>query len=33
MPICFFLSAIAAGSALIVLVAMWVAKAWRRRLR
>ena len=33
MPISFFLSSIAAGTALIVVVEMWIAKAWRRQLR
>jgi formate dehydrogenase iron-sulfur subunit len=33
MPISFFLSSIAAGTALIILIEMWVAKAWRRPLR
>ena len=33
MPIDFFLSAIAAGTALIILIEMWIAKAWDRRLR
>jgi len=33
MPVSFFLSSIAAGTALIILVEMWIAKAWRRRLR
>jgi formate dehydrogenase iron-sulfur subunit len=33
MPISFFLSAIAAGTSLIILVEMWIAKGWRRPLR
>jgi formate dehydrogenase iron-sulfur subunit len=33
MPICFFLSAIAAGTALIILIEMWIAKGWQRPLR
>jgi formate dehydrogenase iron-sulfur subunit len=33
MPISFFLSAIAAGTGLIVIVEMWIAKAWKRQLR
>lgn len=33
MPINFFLSAIAAGAALIILIEMWIARAWDRRLR
>jgi formate dehydrogenase iron-sulfur subunit len=33
MPISFFLSAIAAGTALIILVELWIAKAWKRQLR
>jgi formate dehydrogenase iron-sulfur subunit len=33
MPICFFLSAIAAGTALIILIEMWIAKGWKRPLR
>jgi formate dehydrogenase iron-sulfur subunit len=32
MPISFFLSSIAAGTALVVLVEMWIAKGWRRPL-
>ena len=32
MPVSFFLSSIAAGTALIILVEMWIAKAWSRRL-
>ena len=32
MPISFFLSSIAAGSALIVLIEMWISKGWRRPL-
>jgi formate dehydrogenase iron-sulfur subunit len=30
MPINFFLSSIAAGTALVILIDMWIAKAWRR---
>ena len=33
MPISFFLSAITAGTALIILVELWIAKAWKRQLR
>lgn len=33
MPISFFLSSIAAGTALIILIEMWIAKGWKRRLR
>jgi formate dehydrogenase iron-sulfur subunit len=33
MPISFFLSSIAAGTALIILIEMWIAKGWERRLR
>jgi formate dehydrogenase iron-sulfur subunit len=33
MPVSFFLSAIAAGTGLVVLVEMWIAKAWKRQLR
>jgi len=33
MPISFFLSSIAAGTALIILVEMWIAKGWERPLR
>jgi len=33
MPIAFFLSSIAAGLSLVVLVEMWIAKAWGRTLR
>jgi len=33
MPISFFLSSIAAGTALIILVEMWIAKGWNRPLR
>ena len=32
MPVSFFLSAIAAGPALVILVDMWIAKGWRRPL-
>src|SRR3974390_164377 len=33
MPISFFLSSIAAGTALIILIEMWIAKGWERPLR
>jgi len=33
MPVSFFLSSVAAGTALIVLIEMWIAKAWNRQLR
>src|SRR5215472_4354473 len=33
MPVSFFLSSIAAGTALIVLIEMWMARAWNRKLR
>lgn len=33
MPVSFFLSSIAAGTALIILIEMWIAKAWKRQLR
>ena len=33
MPISFFLSSIVAGTALIILIEMWIAKAWSRPLR
>jgi formate dehydrogenase iron-sulfur subunit len=33
MPISFFLSSIAAGTALVIVVEMWIAKAWKRQLR
>lgn len=33
MPISFFLSAIAAGTALMILIEMWIAKGWKRPLR
>jgi formate dehydrogenase iron-sulfur subunit len=32
-PVSFFLSSIAAGTSLIILIEMWIAKAWHRRLR
>jgi formate dehydrogenase iron-sulfur subunit len=32
MPVSFFLSSIAAGTALVILIDMWIAKGWRRRL-
>jgi formate dehydrogenase iron-sulfur subunit len=32
MPVSFFLSSIAAGTALVILVEMWIAKGWRRAL-
>jgi len=33
MPVNFLFSSVAAGTALIILIEMWIAKAWRRRLR
>lgn len=33
MPVSFFLSSIAAGTALVILIEMWIAKAWNRQLR
>jgi formate dehydrogenase iron-sulfur subunit len=33
MPISFFLSSIAAGTALVIVVEMWMAKAWKRPLQ
>ena len=33
MPVSFFLSSIAAGVSLVILVEMWMAKAWGRQLR
>jgi formate dehydrogenase iron-sulfur subunit len=33
MPVSFFLSAIAAGTGLVVLIEMWIARAWRRPVR
>jgi formate dehydrogenase iron-sulfur subunit len=33
MPISFFLSAIAAGTGLLILIEAWIARAWSRRLR
>jgi formate dehydrogenase iron-sulfur subunit len=33
MPISFFLSAIAAGTATVALIEMWIAKSWNRQLR
>ena len=33
MPVSFFLSSIAAGTGLVILVEMWIAKAWKRQLR
>ena len=32
MPVSFFLSSIAAGTALVILIDMWIAKGWRRPL-
>jgi formate dehydrogenase iron-sulfur subunit len=32
MPVSFFLSSIAAGTALVILVEMWIARAWNRQL-
>jgi formate dehydrogenase iron-sulfur subunit len=33
MPVSFFISSIVAGTALVILVDMWISKAWRRPLR
>jgi len=33
MPVWFFLSSIAAGLGLVIMVEMWIAKAWHRKLR
>jgi formate dehydrogenase iron-sulfur subunit len=33
MPISFFLSSIAAGTSLVILIEMWIAKGWQRSLR
>ena len=33
MPISFFLSSIAAGTALVIVVEMWIVKVWKRQLR
>ena len=33
MPVSFFLSSIAAGTAVVTLIEMWIARAWNRRLR
>jgi formate dehydrogenase iron-sulfur subunit len=33
LPVSFFLSSIAAGTGLIIVIEMWIAKAWHRRLR
>jgi formate dehydrogenase iron-sulfur subunit len=33
MPISFFLSSIAAGTSLVILIEMWIAKGWRRQLQ
>jgi formate dehydrogenase iron-sulfur subunit len=33
LPVSFFLSSIAAGTALVILVEMWIAKAWKRKLQ
>jgi formate dehydrogenase iron-sulfur subunit len=33
MPVSFFLSSIAAGTSLVILTEMWIAKAWHRRVR
>jgi formate dehydrogenase iron-sulfur subunit len=33
MPVSFFLSSIAAGTSLVVLIEMWIAKAWNRQVR
>ena len=32
MPVSFFLSSIAAGTALVILIEMWIAKGWRRQI-
>jgi len=32
MPISFFLSSVVAGAALVIVIAMWIAKGWHRRL-
>src|ERR1044072_7537795 len=32
MPVSFFLSSIAAGTGLVILIDMWIAKGWRRPL-
>jgi formate dehydrogenase iron-sulfur subunit len=32
MPVSFFLSSIAAGTSLVILIEMWIAKGWRRKL-
>jgi len=32
MPVSFFLSSIAAGTSLMILIEMWIAKAWKRKL-
>jgi formate dehydrogenase iron-sulfur subunit len=33
MPICYFLSSVAAGTAMMVLIEMWIAKAYKRAIR
>jgi formate dehydrogenase iron-sulfur subunit len=33
MPVSFFLSSIVAGTSLVILIEMWIAKAWKRQLR
>jgi formate dehydrogenase iron-sulfur subunit len=33
MPVSFFISSIAAGTAVVILVEMWIAKGWHRKLR
>ena len=33
LPVSFFLSSIAAGTSLVILCEMWMAKAWGRRLQ
>jgi formate dehydrogenase iron-sulfur subunit len=33
LPVSFFLSSIAAGTGLVILVEMWIAKAWKRQVR
>jgi formate dehydrogenase iron-sulfur subunit len=32
LPVCFFLSSVAAGTATVILVAIWISKGWRRPL-
>ena len=33
LPVSFFLSSIAAGTSLVIIIEMWIAKAWKRQLR